>query len=776
MKPPLYLLISLVSILLFENIFAQENSDLKTYQRAQYFLSPSKSKIYEAYVTPNWIGKEGVFWYVKDGIEKKEYFIVDPNFKTKNHLFDTDKLAETLFSITGDTIDSNDLPINNIKYDHSGQKIEFEYKEIQFQYEIESNQLDSLNRNYKPSPSEKLSPDGKMVAYVKDYNLYVRELNSMEEIQLTFDGKRHFAYATITESNLYFATITRYNLQLSPVLSWSPDSKKILTHQLDERNVSSTHLLQMVDTDKSLRPKLYTYKYPVPSDTILPLAYSLVIDVEKNKMIRLNTPPFISVAATPLERIFIRIWWSQSGKTIEALYQDRCWNEIDYLLIDPETGQSKSLLKESGESLVFPNLYIFAKANVKYLDSNEFIWFSESSGYGHLYLYDKAGNLKNDITSGEFAVREIVAIDEENENIYFLANGKEENVNPYFVNFYKVSFDGKDLELLTPEKGNHRVHISPDNKYFVSNNSWDVLPYSVLRDTEGNFIMELEQSDFTAWLEKGWKHPETYKMIAADGKTEIYGILFKPSNFEETNKYPILDDVYPGPQINRVGIFLDRKQPFSTRLRKIFSLAELGFLVLTMDGRGTPFRSKEFLNFSYNNLGVAGGMEDHVIGIKQLAERLPYIDTTRVGIYGHSAGGYASMRSILSYPDFYDVAVSSAGNHDQRGYISIWMDNYMCKNVDDNFEEQSNMNLAENLKGKLLLMTGGMDDNCHPSQTIGMVNALIKANRDFDFLLMPGTNHGQSINNPYFLRRRMDYFYQHLLKRNPPVNFKLDLN
>jgi dipeptidyl-peptidase 4 len=436
-------------------------------------------------------------------------------------------------------------------------------------------------------------------------------------------------------------------------------------------------------------------------------------------------------------------------------------------------GSSEMLINESGSSLISSNINIFSNPNVKYLNSGEFIWFSERSGFGHIYLYGRDKQLKKAITSGEFVVRDMVWVDEINRQIYFTASGKEKDVDPYFLHFYKTDFEGKNLTLLTPDNADQRIKFSTNHEYFVSNNAWNGLPTSVLRDVDGNFIMDLESSDFSLWTSKGWQLPERVKVLADDGVTEIYGFIFKPSNFSRNFHYPILDDIYPGPQINRV-YYIGYDGPVSRFIRDQSAIAELGFVVINIDGRGTPFRSKKFLNYSYNNLGVAGGLIDHVSGIKQISERLSYIDTTRVGIFGHSGGGYASTRAILEFPDFYDVAVSSAGTHDSRGYLSIWMDNYMCKKDSMGYIDQSNVSLAGNLKGKLMLMTGDLDDNVHPTMTINFIDALIKANKDFDFLLIPNANHGSS-SNPYFIRKRWDYFYKHLLNKEPPVNFNISL-
>ncbi|MFT2089843.1 DPP IV N-terminal domain-containing protein [Paraglaciecola sp. 2405UD69-4] len=752
---------------------AEAAHSLERYERAQYFLNAKQSKVYEAYITANWIDDGETFWYEKDGVKAKEYFLVIPNKKLKKPLFDRQKLALALQKSTEEKIDSDHLPITIKKYDHQAQSLEFSYLEKSFVYYLNEGVLNDAPDTFLPSPTESLSPDGNWVAYVKEYNLFVRNVDSDEETQLTFDGLKHFAYGTNTESSLYHISQTRGQWPIPPVLAWSPDSSKILTHQLDERKVVSTHLLQMTDVGKSLRPIIHTYKYPVPSDTNVPLAYPIVIDVKEKVITKLDVPPFISTTVTPLDKVETRLWWDEASQSIEALWQPRCLKEIKYYQINPNNGNARLMITESSDSLVAVNAFLFSKPNVRRLSSGEFIWFSERSGYGHLYLYDHNKALKNAITKGDYVVRDVLYLDEGKRQIYFTASGKEKGRDPYFINFYSVNFDGSNLTLLTPENADHKIKLSPNNKFFISNNAWSGEPVSILRDISGKFIMNLEVSDFSAWTNKGWQWPERVEMKAADEHTKTYGLVFKPTHLDSEKRYPVIDDIYPGPQMTRAEIGYD--WPVNGGLRHQSALAELGFIVINMDGRGTPLRSKAFLLHAYNNLGFAGGLVDHVSGIKQLAASRSYLDIDRVGIFGHSAGGYASARAILKFPDFYDVAVSSAGNHDSEGNISIWMDTYMCSEGLNENKAHSNIILAENLKGKLLLMTGDMDDNVHPSQTINLVDALIKANKDFDFILIPNANHSSS-RHPYFMRKRWDYFYKHLLGKTPPKNFELKTN
>ena len=520
-----------------------------------------------------------------------------------------------------------------------------------------------------------------------------------------------------------------------------------------------------------MRPKLHTMKYPVPNDEFIPLAYPVVINLLSKKVIRLDIPPLNSTISSPLENDNKRLWWSDDGNQVEALWQDRCFSELTFFSANSATGNSKILVSEESDSFITPNIFFFFDPNVKRLSTGEIIWFSEKSGYGHLYLYNKNNQQRRAITSGDYLVRDILHIDEKDRLIYFTGNGKNNDIDPYFINLYKINFDGSGLTLLTPGNADHKVTLSPNQQYFISNNAWNGAPNAELRDISGSLIMPLENSDFSAWTDKGWEFPERIQLMAVDDKTKIYATLFKPTHVAPGEKYPVLDDIYPGPQINR-AYYIGFNWPIVGSLRHQIATAELGFVVVNLDGRGTPFRSKGFHNYSYNDIGFAGGLVDHIAGIKQLYDRYDYIDRNKVGIFGHSAGGYASTRALLEFPEFYDVAVSSAGNHDSRANTSIWLDLYMCMQSTEAYEDQSNLSMVSNLKGKLMLMTGDLDDNVHPTATYNLIDALIKEHKDFDFLLIPNASHSDS-KSKYFEKKRWDYFYQHILGKTPPTGFRL---
>jgi dipeptidyl aminopeptidase/acylaminoacyl peptidase len=414
------------------------------------------------------------------------------------------------------------------------------------------------------------------------------------------------------------------------------------------------------------------------------------------------------------------------------------------------------------------------KVNWKYLPaSNEIIWFSERDNWGHLYLYDlQSGKLKQQITNGDGNVTQLLRVDEKNRRLYFVGVGRESGRDPYFRHFYRTSFDGKRVDLLTPENADHNISLSPSGRFFVDTYSTpDTPPVTLLRDADGKTIMTLEKADISKLLATGWKPPEPITVKARDGATDLYGLMYKPTDLDPSRKYPIVNHIYPGPQTGSVG-----GRQFSPARGDAQALAELGFVVVEIDGMGTPWRSKRFHEAYYGDMGD-NTLPDQVTGMKQLAERYPWIDIDRAGIYGHSGGGYATASAMFRHPDFFKVGISEAGNHDNRNYEDDWAEKWqgLLQPKPDgttNYDNQANQLVAKNLKGKLLLAHGTLDTNVPPYNTLLVVNELIKANKDFDLIMLPNRGHGFG-NEPYMVRRRWDYFVRYLLGAEPPVGYEL---
>ena len=759
-----------VIMVLVASVCVAEQVTAADYARAEQFLPWNTKKLMlNTKVDPHWIGKSSRFYYAQElRDQRKQFVLVDPATGKSLPAFDHELLADALSRAAGKTFAGNKLPFESFEFSKDEKAIEFDLGADHWSCNLAPYTCEKKGSAEVPVPGQVLSPDKKWAAYLKNHNLYVKQVSGGQEVQLTTDGQQYFDYASAPESNTLPITPKILGKKIpalanpAPALLWSPDSTRIVTYQLDQRKVKETYLLQHVPPSGQ-RPVMYSYRFPMPGDPEVAQAKMIVFDVAQQKRVDLDMPP---------EQVNFMTWfdfnlvsWDKQGKQIFVLQVDRYWKNPKLSVSDAVTGATRTILEEHVDTHFDPGDFSGKPAMRILGEGAEVIWYSERDGWGQLYLYDgKTGALKNRITNGSWLVNDVAAVDEANRWVYFTASGKEPGENPYFRHLYRVKLDGTSLQLLTPEPANHAVTFSADNRYFLDTYSRpDAEPVTVLRSAEGKLVREIEHADISQMTAKGWNYPEPFRAKAADGTTDIYGLIYKPANFDPSKKYPVIDSPYPGPQIHRVfwnwdGMFIFDEQ----------SLPELGFVVVVMDGRGTPGRSKAFHDASYGKLGDAGGLQDHVAATREIAATRPYMDLTRVGIFGHSGGGFQSTRAMLAYPDFYKVAVSSAGNHDQRGYLALWGEKYEGPLQGDNYLEAANLRLAANLKGKLLLMWGDMDDNVPPALTIQLVDALIKANKDFDLLVLPNRNHSGG-SDPYFIRRRWDYFVQNLLGVTPPA-------
>ncbi|MGN8059651.1 DPP IV N-terminal domain-containing protein [Pedobacter sp. 22163] len=606
------------------------------------------------------------------------------------------------------------------------------------------------------SRNEVLSPDGKKAILIKDYNLFVKDVATGKLTQLTTDGIKDYGYATDNAG---------WKHSDAPILRWSPDSKKIATFQQDQRNSKDMYLV----TTNVGAPVLKAWKYPLPGDKQIATIRRVVIDVENAKMVSLNIPADqhratlsddISSSGT-----FDDIDWKADGTEVAFLSTSRDHKNEKFRIANATTGAVREVFEEtvktqyeSGQGAI----------NWRYLPaSKEIIWYSERDNWGHLYLYDSTnGKLKHQITKGDFVVTRLVKVDEKTRTLYFMANGREKG-NPYFSHLYKIGFDGKNLVLLTPEEGNHQVVFSPSFEYFVDTYSQpDVPAVTVLRSISGKLINTLEKTDVSRLTATGWKAPIPVSVKAKDGKTDIYGLVFTPTKMDAGQKYPVIDYIYPGPQGGSVGSW-----SFAASRGDNQALAELGFIVVVIEGTSNPDRSKSFHDMSYGNM-AENTLPDQIAAIRQLSAKYP-IDTTKVGIWGHSGGGFATAAAMFRYPDFFKVGISESGNHDNRNYEDDWGERYNGLVENSDYEAQANQNYAKNLKGKLMLVHGMMDDNVPPYNTLLVVEALEKANKSFDLVIFPNSAHGYGEYSPYMTRRRWDYFVQHLLGAEPPKDYQM---
>jgi dipeptidyl aminopeptidase/acylaminoacyl peptidase len=609
-------------------------------------------------------------------------------------------------------------------------------------------------------PPASMSPDGSKAIFICDWNLWVRDIASGQERQLTTDGEKNFGYAT---SNAGWTT------SAAPALSWSPDGKKIATQQQDERKVGDMYLVQTPVTGG--HPVLRAWKYPLAGDPEVAMITRVIIDVETGKVTKLLMPPDFHRAMDEDDLDMGEYLWSPDGTRLGLVSTDRFHRWSTAKLADTTTGEVRELFTEREKT------HVQTRVQWQILwDTKEVIWYSQRDGYAQLYLHDlDTGRLKNKITDGPGMVTSIARLDLPARTLWFNAVGKEKGQDPYFSHLYKVGLDGRNFVSLTPGNGTHTAQISPDGKWIIDTFSQpDVAPETVLRDgATGQIIMPLEKADISKLLATGWKPPMPIRMTAADGKTDIYGLLFRPTNFDPSKKYPIINQAYPGPQSGSVG-----SRAFSAARGDRQALAELGFVVVSIDGTGTPNRSKAFTDAYYGAMGRHNTIPDQIAGMKELAKRFPWIDIEKTAMWGHSGGGFITAGALLQAPynDFFKVGIAESGNHDQRQYEDDWGERYqgpLVKNPDgtDNYTIEANQTHAAGLKGKLLLIHGTMDNNVPPYNTYLVADALIKANKEFDLLMIPNAGHGFGAASNYVMRRRWDYFVRHLLDAEPPRDY-----
>lgn len=732
------------------------------YARSERLLSRyTDPLVFGASVTPHWLA-DGRFWYERRVPEGTEFILVDPDSRTREPAFDHSRLATALTAATGRSgMSPTTLPIEGLAFAPGELTVELR-RAGRYRCTTDPYRCRSVGSPPMPSASRLLvaSPDGRLEAFRRDHNLWVRSVATGEETRLTTDGREDFGYATDN------AGWTRSD---AAVVKWSPDSRKIATFRHDARGVG---MMYLVNTQVG-HPELSAWKYPLPEDSVIFRISRIVIDLDRpeaDRIVRFDMLPdqHRSTCSDHIRcgRSFGDVEWSADSETLAFVSSSRDHKSAHVRLANISTGRVTDLFEEVESTF-------FESNGWRYLSqSNEILWFSQRANWGHLYLYDaRTGALESQVTTGDWNVLDIIEVDEPSRTVTVRGNEREHG-DPYFQYFYEIDLDDGEVTLLTPDSANHTASFSPHGDYLVDTYSTPVMPpVTVLRDRGGRALMTLEQADISGLVDSGWQPPMPFSVKARDGATDLYGLLFRPQDFDEDAEYPVVNYLYPGPQSGSVG-----SRSFRASHRDLQSIAELGFVVIELDAMGTPGRSKEFHETYYGNMGD-NGLPDQIAGIRQLAERYSWIDVDNVGIFGHSGGGFAAADAIMRYPDFYSVAVSQAGNHDNRNYEDDWGEKWqglLEVNPDgtSNYDNQANQLLAENLEGKLLIAHGTMDSNVPPSNTMLVVDALIDANKDFDLILMPNRSHGFG-NEPYMMRRRWDYFVRHLLGAEPPKGYEI---
>ena len=775
----------LIVLLAISQFSGAQKADFKA---AEKFRADNLTPKYgDLAVTANWIEESDIFWYSFKTSAGKNYFYVNASTKSKLPMFESKYMAAELHKLVHHPYNDLDLPIKDIKFDKkSTTKFTFIVDSTRFKFDIVTQKLsikDSLWKEKKKPSWITYSSDSTWISYAKNHNLYLMKAKDKDsvEIQLTTDGERYYSYARNSED-------TTKNKKVKANAEWFKNSKKLYVEREDERKVKD---LFVVDVLAQPRPKLQTYRYSMPGEEFIPQSELAIFDVATKKKVNVDLKKWKDQT--------INVEWSsqKSADKLILIRKDRPLKHLDVCLVNAESGALSVLFSEETWPYFNDDYTRLSVLN----EGNDIIWWSERTGWGQLYLYDGKGNLRNQITNGYFVTGRVERIDTLGRQVYFEAFGKEEGVHPYYSMKYKASIDKGAMTLITKEGANHSFSMSKSNKYFVDTYSTvDKVPEAVLRDNNGNIIMNLETADISQLLKAGWKMPETIVVKAKDGVTDLYGVMYKPFNFDSTKKYPVISYVYPGPQTESV------QYSFTVTGGKNVALAQLGFIVVNFGHRGgSPMRNSYYHTYGYNSLRDYP-LADDKYGIEQLADKYKFIDINRVGIYGHSGGGFMSTAAILSYPDFYKVAVSSSGNHDNNIYNQWWGETHngvteidkktarkqevkdslnrkqelkdslnKKREVKDSLNKKNeveisfkgsvekNQDIAKNLKGYLLLVTGDVDDNVHPGNTLRVVDALIKANKRFDFMMLPGQRHGYGNEVPYFDRLMWYYFAEHLL-------------
>jgi dipeptidyl-peptidase 4 len=744
------------------------------YARAERFLAPATTTLVVGLnIQANWLN-DGRFWYRRIGSGINEFVLVDPVKKSRPPAFDHAKVAAVLPSVAGRSTDPRNLPFTVLEFTADGQEFHLTGGGTPVTCRADSSNC-RLSSGERPAGTPAggqgraggggrggaaagLSPDGRRLAFIRDHNLWVRDLTTDQETALTTDGVKDYGYATNNAG---------WTKSDAPVVAWSPDSKKIATFQHDGRGVGEMYL---VNTTTG-HPTLQAWKYPLPGDDKIFTIDRVIIDVDTKKMTRLLMPadPHRSSLCDHVVcgGVWVDVQWTPDATQLAFVSTSRDHKQEWMRVADAATGEVRQILEERVATFFESGN---GRVNWRYLQgSNEVIWFSERDNWGQLYLYDAVtGKLKHQITTGEGNVTQVLRVDEKNRVIYFLGMGRERGRDPYFRHFYRVDFDGRNARLLTPDDADHTVTPSPGGDFFIDTYSKpDAPPVTVLRNAMGELVAPLEKADISPLLATGWKPPMPITMKGRDGVTDIYGLLFRPTDFDASRKYPIVNHIYPGPQSGSVG-----SRSFSPARGDTQALAELGFVVVQIDGMGTPGRSKRFHEAYYGNMGD-NTLPDQVAGMRELARRYPWIDLDRAGIWGHSGGGYATASAMFQYPDFFKVGISESGNHDNRAYEDDWGEKWqglLTRKPDGttNYDNQANQLQAKNLKGKLLLAHGTLDANVPPYNTLLVVDELIKADKDFDLIMLPNQGHGFGSASGYMMRRRWDYFIKHLMGAEPP--------
>lgn len=736
-------LLPLIYILLL-NIQANSQITHEDYQRADSTRNYNKL-IFHSILEMEWVDSSEYFWYKINTQTGYEYWLIDTKKLKKRPVFNSGEFCDHLNLFHPVRHSPFKIPIEDFRLFKDLHSCEFTLDEIRYSCdlkkykfkkleEIEENTEEYWGNSFDELGNEAVvSPDSMYKAYIKNYNVYIAELKNGNETQMSFDG---------SEGDFY-----------SSYLHWSPDSKKLAVFKVRDHKKKFMYFVESAPKDQFL-PFLHKREYLRPGDA-LSIKSPCLFDVEKQMQIAVSSLEYID------QYKLDNIQWSTNSESFSFEYNRRGHQAYQIVSVDAINGDKKIIIDEKSETFID---YSGKRFRYDLKDDRQIIWASERDGWNHLYLFDAVnGDLIRQITKGEWVIRRVVYVDEKNKKILFEASGMYPDEDPYYIHYYWINFDGTGMVDLTPEKQNHKAFIALkfDQPYFLDTYSTvREAPVSILRDfVTGEIKMTLEKADISLLVKAGYIFPESFVAKGRDGSTDIWGNIYRPSNFDSTKVYPIIEYIYAGPQSSYV------QKSFEPYTYKFTGLAELGFIIVQIDGMGTSNRSKSFHNVCYKNLKDAG-FTDRIIWIKEAARKYSFMDTNRVGIFGGSAGGQNSTAGLLFHPEFYKVGVSACGCHDNRVDKIWWNEQWMGYPIGPHYAQCSNVENADKLEGKLMLIVGEIDDNVDPASTYKMAKALIEENKEFEIVVLPGVNH--TLGGDYGERKRRDFFVKNLLMMNPP--------
>ncbi|MEO2073388.1 MAG: DPP IV N-terminal domain-containing protein [Zunongwangia sp.] len=740
MKTPVYTYF----IFFLISLVASAQGTVEDYKRAESLDTLFRNKVFNTPNSFNWLNKKE-FWYKNNTEKGSEYIFVNAETLEKETAFDHEKLARAISKLVDKKIETSKMDITNLEFDEAKSNLRFQLDTIQYNLTLSDYKLSVIDtlaskdrsrgywgkrgneREGDPVPS----PDQKYTAFIKNSNLYIKNSKTKEETQLSFDGTKGFFY--------------------SVNIIWSPNSEKIIAYKVRPGEKHNIYFVESSPKDQ-LQPKLHTRDYTKPGDEL---------DFKSPQLFHVSSKKHIPIETTLFNAQFslYNYQWKDDSSSFTFEFNQRGHQTYRVIKVDAKTGKATAIIDETSPTFIDYNGKKY-RHDVKGKD--EIIWASERDGYNHLYLYDSnTGKVKNQITSGNWPVRKVIEVDDKNRTIYFTASGLDKDQDPYLIHYCSIDFDGKNFTRFTTENGNHKVTFSPDKEYYVDQYSRVDMPAVTVLKKAGKKkpILTLEEGDITELEKTGWKTPEVFTAKGRDGDTDIWGIIVRPTNFDPSKSYPIIEYIYAGPHDSFVP------KDFNSYYWALSSLAELGFIVVQIDGMGTSNRSKAFHDVCWQNLKDAG-FPDRKLWITAAAEKYPYMNADKVGIRGTSAGGQSAGAALVFNSDFYDVAVASCGCHDNRMDKIWWNEQWMGYPIGPHYAANSNIENAAQLKGNLMLIVGEVDDNVDPASTMQFADALIKAKKDFDLVVLPGENHTSG--GEFGERKRRDFFVKHLLDVDPP--------